>query len=75
MDEPQESTNQLIVAMAIVAVLGLIGLGLIVAGIITKQWSDFGLGIGSIIGALATALNTPSGISKVIAAAKKPSDP
>lgn len=69
---PTEAPNaQLIVSLAIVAVLGVIAVGLIVAGCITGQWAVLNGGIGTAIGAMATALNAPSGLGSVIAAAKK----
>lgn len=70
----QDSSNQLIVALSIVGVLGMLGLGLIIGGVITKQWGEFGTGIGAVIGALGTALNAPTGISTVIKAASKQND-
>lgn len=69
---PAESANaQLIVALAIVLTLAVIAVGLIVAGCITGQWAVLAGGIGTAIGALATALNAPSGIANVLASAKK----
>lgn len=70
-----ESSNQFWVAVVIVAGLVTLGLGLISAALLNPS-SDTALGIGTavgtIIGALATALNAPSGISKVLSAAKAP---
>lgn len=67
-----ESSNQLIVALSIVAVLGLLGMGLIIGGIIDKNWADLGVGIGAIVGALSNALAAPSGVASVIKASKAP---
>lgn len=70
---PAESPNaQLIVALSIVASLGATGIGLIVAGCLTGQWAVLSGGIGTIIGALATALNAPTGIANVLRSAKGP---
>jgi len=65
-----ESNSQLIVALAIVAVLGTVAVGLIIAGCITNQWAVLSGGIGTAIGALATALNAPTGISAALRASK-----
>lgn len=65
-----EANGQLIVALAIVVALGLIALGLIVAGIITGHWDVLAGGIGAAIGAMATALNAPTGISNALRASK-----
>ena len=62
---------QLIVSMTIVATLGVIAGGLIVAGCVTGQWSVLSGGVGTAIGALATALNAPSGVANMLAAAQK----
>lgn len=67
-----ESSNQLIVALAIVAVLGLIGVGLIIGGIVNNSWAAVGTGIGAVVGALSNALSAPSGIGSVIKASKAP---
>lgn len=70
-----ESRNQFLVALAIVAALGLLGIGLIIGAIVMKDVQFAVGGVGTIIGALATALNAPSGIGKVITAAKAPPSP
>lgn len=63
---------QLVVAMAIVIVLGAIGLALIGAGtwaLVNKDAGGTGVafgGVGTIIGALATALNAPNGITSAL---------
>jgi len=66
---PAADTNgQLIVSLAIVVVLGLVGIGLIIAGCLTKDWSSLAGGIGTVIGALANALTAPTGIANVLRA-------
>jgi hypothetical protein len=65
-----ETNGQLIVSLAIVGVLGSVAVGLIVAGCITGKWDQVGTGIGTAIGALATALNAPTGISNMVRAIK-----
>jgi len=65
-----ESQAQLVVALAIVIALLLIGVALIIAAVLRKDTSFAMGGVGTIIGALATALNAPTGIGKVLAAAK-----
>lgn len=77
-----ESSNQLIVALAIVAALVVLGAGAVIAGIVSGQWTALGVGtiLGTIIGILGNALNAPSGIGKVLTAAKQvpqvqPKDP
>jgi hypothetical protein len=69
-----DANGQLIVSGAIVAVMGVIALALIIAAGITRDWSIAGLAIGTIIGALATALNAPTGITSALraSAAAKP---
>lgn len=64
--------SQVLVSLCIVAALVLLGVGLIGAGVWLKDGGPVWGGIGSIIGALATALNTPSGTTAAIEAAKKP---
>ncbi len=71
-DAGPESRNQLLVAVTIVAVMCVLGVALIVAPVITKDTAFAATGIGAMSGALATALNAPSGIGKVISAAKAP---
>lgn len=79
-----ESINQLIVALAIVGGLVIIGIGMILAASFLNEKIVAALGVGTalgtIIGALANALNAPSGIGKVLTAAKQvqqtpPTDP
>lgn len=59
---------QLIVACAIVAALGIITLALVAAAAYTNAWDTLGVPIGTAIGALATALNAPSGTASAIKA-------
>jgi hypothetical protein len=66
-----ESQTQYKVAMAIVAALTLIAALLIVAGIVSGQWAIVAGTIGTIVGSLATALNAPTGIGKLLTAAKQ----
>lgn len=80
-DSP-ESNNQLLVALAIIAGVVLLGLAMIGAALLnTKVGAALGIGtaVGTIIGGLINALNAPSGIGKVLNAAKqapqKPIDP
>jgi predicted Co/Zn/Cd cation transporter (cation efflux family) len=73
-ETPSDATNeppnaQLIVALAIVAAVTVIALGLIVAGVLTRQWTVFSGGVFTAIGALATALNAPTGVANALAAA------
>lgn len=63
-----EANGQLIVSLTIVVILGLMGLGLIVSGVITREWGVLGGGIGTVIGALANALTAPTGIGNVLRA-------
>lgn len=69
MNTPEKPADaQLIVALAIVVVLGGIAAGLIVAACITKDWTLAAGAVGTIIGALATALNAPTGIANALRA-------
>jgi len=65
-------TGQVLVSLVIVAVMCVIGLGLIVAAALTNNWSTATGGVSTIIGALATALNSPTGISAAIRSMKDP---
>lgn len=69
-----ETNGQLIASLAIVAVLGMMGVALVVAGVVTEKWDVLAGGIGAIIGGLSSALNAPSGIGNVLRAnsASKP---
>lgn len=67
-----EANGQLIVSLAIVSVLGVLGVGLIIAGCLTGGWATLGTGIGTTIGALANALTAPTGVANAIRAAKPP---
>lgn len=69
-------TSQVVVSLAIVAAMGLLGVGLIVAGLIhSDKWDAIALPIGTIVGALAVALKTPSGVTAALAESKKPTPP
>lgn len=71
-----EQGSQVLVALSIVGAMAVIAVGLIVAGIWTKNWALTMSGLGPIVGALATALNTPTGVSAALSAAKpSPADP
>ena len=74
-DAAPESRNQLITALAIVGAMTLLGAGLLVYGWAAHDSTAATGGVFTIIGALATALNAPSGISKVLAAAKADPNP
>jgi flagellar basal body-associated protein FliL len=65
-----ERNGQLIVSLAIVVVLGVVAIALIIAAMVTKDWTFAAGAVGAIVGALATALNTPSGISNALRASK-----
>jgi hypothetical protein len=65
-----ETNGQLIVALAIVAALTVIGIGLLVVGVKSGNWVAISGAVGTIIGALATALNAPTGIASVLRAGK-----
>jgi len=65
-----ESQGQLIVALAIVAAVTVLGLALIVASVLAQDKDYAVAGVGTIIGGLLSALNAPTGIAKVLQAAK-----
>lgn len=65
-----ETNGQLIVALLIVVMLGILGTFMVIAGAITHEWPVLTGGIGTIIGILGTALNTPTGIGNVLRASK-----
>ena len=74
-DTAPESRSQLIVAMAIVGGLVAIGVAMVIAVVLNPAIGvalGVGTAIGTIVGILGTALNAPSGIGKVISAAKAP---
>jgi hypothetical protein len=60
--------GQLIVALAIVAAMLLIAVGLMVTAYLLSNWGVASLAVGTIIGALATALNAPTGIANALRA-------
>lgn len=73
---PKDSSAQTIVAMAIVGGLVIISLAALgVAFFAPTQASAALTVVGTSIGALATALNAPNGLSSMINAAKKQADP
>jgi len=62
---------QMVVSLAIVAALALLGGALVLAAYSLHDWNIAAAGgVGTIIGALATALNAPSGVSNALKAAK-----
>lgn len=65
-----EANGQLIVALTTVLILGALGGGLIALGLKTEGAAI----LGSIVGALANSLNSPTGVGNVIrtAVATKP---
>lgn len=67
-----DANGQLIVSLATVIILGALGGGLILAGMKTEGAAI----LGSIVGALANSLNSPTGIGNVIrGAATVPAKP
>lgn len=70
-----DSANQLWTALAIVFCVGTLGIALIIAGCLTGQWAILGVPIGTVLGILGTALNAPTGIGNVLAAARGGSSP
>lgn len=72
-----DANGQLIVSMAIVTILGALGIGLVISAVITKDWTQAGVGLGTIIGVLGNALTAPTGIANVLRAttqAQAPTD-
>lgn len=67
---PSRCDAQLIVALAIVVALAIITVSLVAAAAFTNAWDTLGVPIGTAIGALATALNAPSGTANAIKALK-----
>lgn len=70
--------NQTAVAIYIVGALLVISVGCLAVAVITKDAGPAWGAVGATIGALATALNAPSGIGGVISASKgvaPPTDP
>lgn len=65
-------SSQVVVSLTIVAALTIVAIGLVIASLVTKDWSFSGGAIGAIVGAMATALNTPSGVTAALAESKKP---
>lgn len=71
-DAAPESRNQLITALVIALVMGVIAVSALWIGWKAGQLPLTVSIVAGIAGALANALNAPSGISKVISAAKQP---
>lgn len=67
--------GQVLVALAIVAGMTALGISLVVAAVVTKNPGLAVGGVATIIGALAAALNTPTGVSAALTAAKTPAPP
>lgn len=67
--------GQLIVALSVVAAITVITVALVVAGAFTGKWDVLSVGIGTGIGALATALNAPTGVANALRAAMTKPDP
>ncbi len=71
-EQPKDSYAQTLVALAIVAGLVILGGLALGAAIIIKDAAAAMVGIaGTCIGALATALNAPTGIANVISSASR----
>lgn len=64
--------SQVLAALAITASLLVIALGCLVTAYLLNDAGPAWGAVGAVVGALATALNAPSGISSVIAASKSP---
>jgi len=65
-----EKNGQLIVSLAIVVAMVVIAVGLIIAGAIAKDGASITAGVFTIIGALASALNAPTGVANALRAVK-----
>lgn len=65
-----DSASQTTTALRIVYALAALGLALVIAAAWTGQWAIVIGPIGTILGTLGTALNAPSGIGNVLAAAR-----
>ena len=73
---PVDSKSQAWVAALIVGGLVVISLGAIIAAAFVKEVSQAAFVLaGGAVGALATALNAPTGIANVIAQARKDAQP
>lgn len=62
--------GQLIASTFIVAVLGILGVGLLISACITKDWTQAGVALGAVIGSLGNALTAPTGVGNVLRAGK-----
>jgi hypothetical protein len=72
-EAPKDSSAQMIVALATVAGLVALGAGALLMAAVDHSVTGAALAItGTAIGALANALNTPTGIASVINSARKP---
>lgn len=72
-DSP-ESNTQFVVALAIIAGLVILGLGMIGAALVNATVGaalGIGTALGTILGILGNALNAPTGVSKLLNAAKQ----
>lgn len=65
-----DSASQTTTALRIIYGLVILGLSLVVAAAVTGQWAIVIGPVGTILGILGTALNAPSGIGNVLAAAR-----
>jgi hypothetical protein len=78
-DSPKDSSSQMIVALATVFVLALIALGSLVVVVVCQSQTPIITALVAIpsmvVGALANSLASPSGITSVIASARKPPAP
>jgi membrane-bound ClpP family serine protease len=71
----KSNDGQVVVALAVVAALLILGLGLIVISYLVPSAANVAWGgVSTVIGALATALNAPSGIAAAISEIRKPPD-
>ena len=72
----EEPVNaQLVVALAIVGAMTLVAIAVIVAAAFTHQWGMASTVVSTIVGALAVALNAPTGIANALKAALAPKVP
>lgn len=65
-----ERNEQLISSQTIIIAMTVIALALIIGGFLTKNWVIVSGSVGTIVGALATALTTPNGIAAAIRSSK-----
>lgn len=69
-----ERNGQLIVSLSIVGAMAAIAVGLMITHVLTKDAAILG-GVFTIVGALATALNAPTGITNAIKAMRQDPGP